>query len=89
MTGVHVRVVMRKPNFVTYETDVSVKPGETANIRGRLPEEQPAITSKWWFWASAGVLVAGAALGTYAATRPEPQRPPPDGGTLGWVIDAR
>lgn len=83
------RVVMRKPNFVTYETDVSVKPGETANIRGRLPEVQPAITSKWWFWASAGVLVTGAALGTYAATRPEPQRPPPDGGTLGWVIDAR
>jgi hypothetical protein len=32
------------------------------------------------------VLAAGAAVATWALTRPEPQPPPYDGGSLDWVV---
>lgn len=82
-------VVVRKPGFVTYETHVSLEPGEQANLRANLPQLEPALTDQWWFWTAAGVVVAGAAVTTYALTRPDPERPPPDGGSLGWVVDVR
>lgn len=39
-------------------------------------------------WTGIGVVVAGAAAGTYALTRsePEPTRPATDGGGLGWSL---
>jgi hypothetical protein len=82
-------VAIRKPGYVSYETHVAVKPGETANIRGTLARVEPSLFSKWWFWTAAGVVVTGAAVTTYALTRPAPQRPAPDGGSLGWVVDLR
>jgi hypothetical protein len=82
-------VVVRKPGFVTYETRISLKAGEHANLRANLPQLEPALTERWWFWTIAGVVVTGAAVTTYALTRPEPERPAPDGGSLGWVVEAR
>jgi hypothetical protein len=83
------RVVLRQRGFVTYDTSVAVRPGEEVTIRGRLPPLEKTLTERWWFWTIAGAVVAGAAATTYALTRPDPQRPPPDGGSLGWVITAK
>jgi tetratricopeptide (TPR) repeat protein len=43
--------------------------------------ESPAFYSHWWFWTAAGVAVAGAAVGIYAASAT--QSPAVPGSTLG------
>lgn len=80
-------VVVEKPGFAAYETSVRVNPGEVADIKARL--SPTPITQKWWFWTAAGVLVTGAVVGTYFATRsdPAPKQAPPDGGTLDWALE--
>ncbi|MFI5303146.1 MAG: PEGA domain-containing protein [Polyangiales bacterium] len=83
------RVVVSKVGFTDYVAVVEVNPGEEANLRATLAEAKPGLTSRWWFWAGASVLVVGAATGTYLLTRPAPTRPAPDGGGLGWVVIAR
>lgn len=85
--GTH-HVVVRKPGFVPYETDAVVRPGQRAELVAALREERPGVLSRWWFWTAAGVLVTGAAVTTYALTRPDPERPPLDGGGLGWTVHA-
>ena len=82
------RVVVRKVGFDAYETDAVVAPGQHAELVAKLREERPGIFSRWWFWAAAGAVVAGATVTTYALTRPEPDRPPLDGGGLGWTVRA-
>lgn len=79
-------IVVRKPGFVTYQSRVKVGPGEQPSIQANLPEQTTPVTKKVWFWTAAAVVVAGAAVGTYFLTRPEPERPPPNGGALGWVV---
>jgi hypothetical protein len=83
------RVVVRDAGYVPYESQVAVQPGEHVNLMAKLNPEKRAITSRWWFWTAAGVVVAGAAIGTYFATRPAPERPPVDGGGLGWAVQAQ
>ena len=83
------RVVVRDAGYVPYESQVAVQPGEHVNLMAKLSAEKRAITSRWWFWTAAGVVVAGAAIGTYFATRPAPERPPVDGGGLGWAVQAQ
>jgi hypothetical protein len=85
--GTH-RVLVRKPGFVSYETDAVVRPGERTELVAALREDKPSLLGRWWFWTAAGVVVAGAAVTTYALTRPEPERPPLDGGGLGWTVHA-
>jgi hypothetical protein len=81
------RVSVEKAGFDSYETTVRVNPGEAADIKARLKPE--TITQKWWFWTAAGVLVSGAVVTTYFVTRsePAPERPPLDGGGLGWTLE--
>jgi hypothetical protein len=80
------QIVVTKVGHVAYETNVTVRAGEAANLRATLREETPAITSRWWFWGVAVGAVAIAAGTTWALTRPEPTRPDPGGGTLGWSV---
>jgi hypothetical protein len=80
------KVEVQKSGFVTYESQLLARPGEEVTLRARLPEDKPSIVSRWWFWTGIGVVVAGAAAGTYFATRPAPERPPLNGGGLGWVV---
>ncbi|KYF48394.1 hypothetical protein BE08_26645 [Sorangium cellulosum] len=82
-------VVVRKQGFIPYETRVAVRPGEQARLNAALPEERPLLLERWWFWAAAGSVVTGAILVTYAATRPDPERPPLNGGGLDWVIEVK
>jgi hypothetical protein len=80
----HVKVTRK--GFVTYDTEVAARPGERVEIDAPMREEKKSITREWWFWTAAGALVIGAATSTYFLTRPEPTRPPPDGGGLGWAL---
>jgi hypothetical protein len=79
-------VVVREPGFTSYVTRLSLSPGEDARLEATLAPEKPSIFSRWWFWTAAGVVVTGAAVTTYALTRPEPQRAPVGTGTLGWSV---
>ncbi len=82
-------VRVEKPGFVSYESLVGVNAGEAATIKAKL--SPTPITQRWWFWSLTGLVVSGAVVGTYYATRsePTPQRPAPDGGGLGWTIELR
>jgi hypothetical protein len=85
------RIVVRKDGFYAYQAQMNVNAGEETDLRAALVEERTPVTKKWWFWAAAGAVVAGAAVGTYYATRtePDPVRPPLDGGSLGWTARVR
>ena len=85
------RVVVSKPGFVTYEAQVVAQAGEQVELRAKLPVEKKSLTSRWWFWTAAGVLVVGAAGSiAYFATRPPPpERPPLNCGGLGWCVQAQ
>jgi len=82
------KVLVKKSGFIPYEAQVAVQPGEEVKLRATLNEDKPSLTQRWWFWTAAGVVVAGAAVGTYFATRsePEPTRAQIDGGSLGWKL---
>jgi hypothetical protein len=80
------RVTVEQDGFETYEADVVVKPGELTHLRAPLKPREPLIVEEWWFWTVAGVVVTGAVVGTYFATRPEPTRPEVNGGSLGWKV---
>lgn len=79
-------VVVRKMGYEPYEATVRLNAGQQANLRAVLVAESEALTDKWWFWAGATAVVAGGATLTYALTRPEPDPPPYDGGSSGWVV---
>lgn len=79
-------VVVSAPGFEPYTTEVALASGEQLALRATLLEESPSVLEQWWFWTAAGVVVTGAVIGTYFATRPEPTRPALDGGGLGWTV---
>ena len=79
-------LTVRKVGYVTYQSKVKVGPGEEPTIQATLPEEKPPVTKKVWFWSAVLGLAAGAAVATYFIVRPEPERPAPNGGALGWVV---
>lgn len=83
--GIH-EVVVREPGFSPYVTRVSLSPGEDTRLDAALTPDKPSLFSRWWFWTAAGVVVAGAAMTTYVATRPEPRRADVGSGTLGWSV---
>jgi hypothetical protein len=80
-------LIVRKPDFKPYEAQVAVQPGQELDLRAPLAKNETSITSRWWFWTAAGVLVAGVAAGTYALSRGETTHEQPvDGGGLGWAV---
>lgn len=80
------RVVVGKEGFLDYETDVTVRPGEEVDLRAALVVDEPSVLERWWFWAGAAAIIAGGVTVTYFATRAEPEPPPYDGGSTGWVV---
>jgi hypothetical protein len=79
-------IAVRKKGFVPYLTKVRVNAGDAPSLQARLTEETTPVYKKVWFWSLAAAVVAGATVGTYLLTRPEPERPAPDGGGIGWVV---
>lgn len=80
------RVLVEKRGFEPYTSDVRLSPGETTSLSAQLLEEKVPLVKRWWFWTAALGVVAGAAVATFAMTRPEPSAPPYDGGSTGWVV---
>jgi hypothetical protein len=80
------QVTVQKPGFSLYQTHVTVRPGEAANLTAALEPRKTPVYKKWWFWTVAAVVVAGVGVGVYFGTR-EP--PPVDGGGLQWAVKLR
>jgi hypothetical protein len=80
-------VLVRRSGYSPYEADVSTRAGESVDLRARLTIEHVPLTRKWWFWTAIGAVVAGVAVGTYFIVREAvAQRPPLNGGGLGWTV---
>ena len=79
-------VSVQRDGFERYETDVTLRAAEQTALFATLVEEEPGVHERWWFWAGIGAAVATAAVVTYFVVRPEPERPPLNGGGLGWAI---
>lgn len=79
-------VAVRKKGYQPYLTTVRVNSGDRPSLQANLEQETTPVTKKFWFWTLATTIVAGATVGTYFLTRPDPQRPAPDGGGIGWVV---
>jgi hypothetical protein len=84
--GVRV-VTVATDGYVPYESKVTLKPGQSVPLDAQLSPEKQPLTKKWWFWAGAVAIVAGAGLTTYFIVRPAPSRPEPDHGGLGWLAE--
>lgn len=80
------QVVVSKDGYVPYETTLTVQPGEEAKIDAVMTEESMNVAEQWWFWTSIVAGLGTAATITYFAVRPEPDPPPYDGGSSGWVV---
>jgi hypothetical protein len=72
--------------YETYTATLDLGPGQRSDLTAELVEHSTPIYERWWFWTGAAAIVAGAAVVTWAATRPEPEPPPYDGGSTGWVV---
>ncbi|APR76143.1 TonB-dependent receptor [Minicystis rosea] len=83
--GVH-HVVVRKRDFDPYEVNVNAAAGQRVDLAASLKPHRPSVLTRWWFWTAAAAVVTGVVVTTYVATRPDPQRPPIDGGGLGWAV---
>jgi len=79
------RVSVSKKGFDPYESSVTLNAGQQSELVAKLNPESRPITKEWWFWAGSIAVVATGVIVTYALTRPEPDPPPYDGGSTGWV----
>jgi hypothetical protein len=77
-------VLVQKHGYHSYRTSVTLTAGQEASLRASLEFTRPQVWKKWWFWTSAGVVVAGVALGAYFGARAS-EPPQLDGGGLQWV----
>jgi hypothetical protein len=75
-------------DYVDYKQELKLEPGQRLDLVIPLKLYDQPWYAKWWLWTAVGVVVAGAVVSTVLVTRPEPQTPPFDGGTSGWVAQA-
>ena len=60
--------------------------GATGALSERDARDQPGLPSKWWFWTVAGVVVAGAAVGTAFAVSSGREPAQANAGTSGVLL---
>jgi len=80
--------LVEKEGYEPYRSSVDVGPGQRLTIEAPLQPATTSVFETWWFWTAAAATIAGGVTVTYFATRPEPEPPPYDGGTTGWVIQS-
>ena len=80
------RLEVPASGHVPHRADLNLVPGGVARVTADLSPEPESIAEAWWFWTLIVAGLAGAAVATYFAVRPEPEPPPYDGGSLGWVV---
>ncbi|MEM9694546.1 MAG: PEGA domain-containing protein, partial [Myxococcota bacterium] len=78
---------VRKDGFATYQSVLSLDPGQESTLRADLVEEESSVLESWWFWTGAAALIAGASVGTYFLVRdsPDPVRADPPVGNAGQI----
>ncbi len=79
-------VVVEKRGFDPYRANVTLHAAQRLDLMARLQPTTIGLHERWWFWTALGATLASAVVVTYFVTRPEPERPPLDGGGLGWTI---
>lgn len=79
-------VWVQKRGYDPYQADVTLRAAQRVDLMARLRPTEIGLHERWWFWAALGTAVASTVVVTYFVTRPEPERPPLDGGGLGWTI---
>ncbi len=82
-------ITVQKEGFVPYEGSVSVKAGEESKLNAVLKKKSFNVAEKWWFWTSIVAAAGTVAVVTYFVVRPEPDPPPYNGGSTGWVVQSR
>jgi len=76
-------LVVEADGHVPHRATLRLEPGGSAAVAADLAVRGAEVYEEWWFWTIIVGAVAGAAVGTYFAVRPEP---PFDGGSIGWVV---
>jgi hypothetical protein len=84
--GGRYHVVVNKDGYEPYEGDVTLRAAQRFEMMAKLAPERPGIHERWYFWSSLAGAIASVAVTTWYVTRPTPERPPLDGGGLGWAI---
>ena len=79
-------LLVEKDGYEPHEARVDLAAGQELTVRVPMTADETSFFETWWFWSAAAVVVAGGITATYFLTRPEPQPPPYDGGTLDWVV---
>jgi hypothetical protein len=79
-------LLVEKEGYASHRAVVDLAPGQEVAVRAPLVAETTSVFETWWFWTAAGVVVAGGVTATYFLTRPEPEPPPYDGGSIDWVV---
>lgn len=83
------QIEVQKKGFMSYQATLTLAPGQKANLAARLAVEKESIVQKWWFWGGAAAVVAGGITAAYLLTRPEPQPPDYQRGSLGWLTQPK
>jgi hypothetical protein len=68
-SGAH-RVVVRHPDYRTYETSVVVPAGASKSVAARM--QSPSVFTRWWFWGGVGAAVTAGVVVTVAAMTERP-----------------
>lgn len=79
-------LLVEKEGYLPHRAAIDLGPGQEVAVRAPLVEDTPSVFEAWWFWTAAGVVVAGGVTATYFLTRPAPEPPPYDGGSIDWVV---
>jgi hypothetical protein len=82
----HYALELDLDDYETHSAALDLRAGERADLTAELVPYETPLYEQWWFWTGAIAVVAGGVVLTYFLTRPEPETPPYDGGTTGWVV---
>lgn len=88
LAGRH-RIEVVAPGYFPHASELNLAPGGAARVTADLvavPPRPTPIYRRWWFWGGVGAVLGGVATVTYFVARPEPQPPPYEPGSLGWVV---
>ncbi|HHH30550.1 MAG TPA: PEGA domain-containing protein [Polyangiaceae bacterium] len=79
-------LLVEKDGYQPHQARVNLAPGQELTVRVPMTVDETSVFETWWFWSAAAVVVAGGITATYFLTRPEPEPPPYEGGSLDWVV---
>jgi PEGA domain len=79
-------VEVLQDDFESYTATLDLHAGQRASMTADLTPYETPIYETWWFWTSAAAVIATGAVVTWAVTRPDPEPPPFQTGSTGWLV---